>query len=457
VLSILPRTLKSFAALRAGALTRVAQFDKNESSDPRALKAEQDQRLRALVLIAAEQVPFWKRRFARYGVRPSEVRSLRDLAVLPPLDDRDLVDFADELGVGGTPDPAWHTVRGLDEPRRRVRIDQEARRLRVADELRHIGWMGLDWRTPRAILAGRDERGEALESAGGKLRSALKSGVWLQPGRADEAAVRRFITDAGACGAELLSGSPSSLERVADEIETGTAHNGRAPFRPRAVQTWGECLSPETRRRLTDALGAPVFDTYRTLALGEIAHECAERDGLHVSTERVALEFVRDGDPVDDGDDGEILVTALDNVAMPLFRYKVGDVGCRVPAGAPCACGRTSERMYVTDGRASSLLTSPTGQRVHPDWFDWLFEEIAGVLDWRVTQESSAALTVTIVPGVAWRDEAAEWIVDGLRGTDPAFTVVIERADALPTRADGRRVRVRSTMPLAWAAIEARA
>src|SRR5258708_4041563 len=161
VLSILPRTLKSIGALRAGALSRVAQFDKNETSDPRALKAEQDQRLRTLVLVAAEQVPFWKRRFARYGGRPGGVRSLKDLAVLPPLEDRDLVDFADELVLGGAPDPAWHTVCGLDQPRRRVRIDDEARRLRVADELRHIGWMGLDWRTSRALLAGRDERGEA--------------------------------------------------------------------------------------------------------------------------------------------------------------------------------------------------------------------------------------------------------------------------------------------------------
>lgn len=450
MLSILPRTLKSFAALRAGALSRVAKLEQNETSDPRAQKAEQDQKLRALVLHASEHVPFWRRRFARYSIRPSEVRALADLAALPPLEDKDLVDFADELLIGGTPDPAWHVVRALDEPRRRVSIDGEARRQRLADELRHVRWMGLDWRTPRALLSGRDEKGSALAGVSGRLRSSLRSGVWLQPALADEDAVRRFVGEAAACGAEALMGNPSALERVADAIETGAAARGKAPFRPRVVQSWGECLTREIRERLTTALGAPVFDCYRTLALGELAHECAERDGLHVSTDRVALEFVRDGAPVDDGDDGEILVTPLDNFAMPMFRYRVGDVGCRFPARAMCACGRTSERMAVTDGRASALLTSPGGQRVHPDWFDWLFEEIPGVLDWRVCQESPAALTVAIVPGAAWTDDAFTWIEGALREIDPAFVVTLERVDALPTRPDGRRVRVHSTAPLAW-------
>ncbi len=457
VLSILPRTLQSFAALRAGAAPLVARYQRDETRDPRAARAEQDHALRALVLHAAEHVPFWKRRFARYGVRPSEVRSIHDLAALPPFDDKELADFAHELVVGGTPRPEWHAVRGLDAPERKVWLDGDARKRRVADELRHVAWMGLDWRAPRAVLAGRDERGEAITGVAGRLRSNLRSGVWLQPAHADEAAIRAFLAEAGARRAELLVGYPSALSRVADEIETGAARNGKAPFRPRAVQAWGECLPEETRRRLADALGAPVFNAYRTLALGELAHECAERDGLHVSMERALVEFVRDGDPVQDGDEGEILVTPLDNFAMPLFRYRAGDVGCRVPAAATCACGRTSERMHVTDGRASALVSTPSGQRIHPDWFEWVFDEIAGVLDWRVRQEGPSTVTVQVVPGVAWRDEAGHWIEDVLHGVDPLLEVTVERVPALAARADGRRVRVESSVPLAWSALGASA
>src|SRR5207302_947561 len=199
------------------------------------------------------RVPFGKRRFATSGVRPSEVRSIADLADLPPFTDRELIDFSHELVVGGTPQPEWHAVGGLDTPDRRLWIDGEAKKRRMADEMRHVGWMGLDWRTPRAVLVGRDERGGALEGTGGGLRSALRSGVWLQPAHADEAALRHFLAEAAGRHAELLVGYPSALARLADEFESGAARHGRAAFRPRAVQAWGECLPEEMRRRLSGA------------------------------------------------------------------------------------------------------------------------------------------------------------------------------------------------------------
>jgi phenylacetate-CoA ligase len=328
VLSI-PRALKSIEALKAGAPAVLTAYAKNETSDPRALRTLQDERLRRLVHHASEHVPFWKRRFARYGIRPTEVRSIADLAALPPLDDRDLADFGGDLVADGGRPAATFQVTSLGQPARVVRLDSTARRERVADELRHVQWTGLDWRAPRAALVARSERGELLEGAGGRIRAALRSGVWLNATTVDEDALRKFATDAGRARAELLSGPPAALERVADAIETGAAESGIAPFRPRAVQSWGACLG-ERRERLEAALGAPVFDLYRTHEFGELAQECHERRGLHVTMERAILEFVHGDRRVEDGADGEILVTPLDNLAMPLFRYRVGDVGVRI-------------------------------------------------------------------------------------------------------------------------------
>jgi phenylacetate-CoA ligase len=282
------------------------------------------------------------------------------------------------------------------------------------------------------------------------MRAALRSGIWLHPGRADEDAVRRFAADAGRARAELLTGPPAALERLADAIETGTAASGVAPFRPRAVQSWGECLGDDRRLRLETAFGAPVFNLYKTHEFGEVAHECRERSGLHVTMERALLEFVHGNRAVADGVDGEILVTALDNLAMPLFRYRLGDVGCRIPSTQACGCGRTSERILLTDGRASTLVTSPSGQRVHPDWFEWLFEGVPGVLDWRVTQSSPAELVLTIVPGVAWRDDSEPMLRDAIRELDSTLRVTLEGVESLSARADGRRERVSSSVPLTW-------
>jgi phenylacetate-CoA ligase len=89
----LNRTLRSFAAFRAGAPALFRAYAANEARDRRALEALQVERLKALLLHAGESIPFWRRRFARFGIRPEHVRSIHDLALLPPLEDRDRRDL----------------------------------------------------------------------------------------------------------------------------------------------------------------------------------------------------------------------------------------------------------------------------------------------------------------------------------------------------------------------------
>lgn len=440
------RTLRSLAAIRAGAPALFRAFAANERRDRRALEALQVERLKSLLLHADEAIPFWRRRFARFGIRPEHVRTMEDLAVLPPLEDRDRRDLGRELLTGGAPESAWVELEGL-EAANGVRspslwLESAARRERQVDELRHVAWLGLDWRTPRAELMGRAEGGAALPPAGGTLRAGLRSGVWLHPQRL-AADGDEFVDRAERAGAGLLVGPPSALLALA------AATGGASAYRPRAVQSFGECLGEERRSRLEEAFAAPVYDAWRTRELGEAAHECEAKNGLHVTMERVLIEIVRDGHPVPDGEEGEIVATALDGRAQPLLRWKTGDIGCRVPE-ATCSCGRTSERLIVTDGRASALVTSPAGTRIHGDWFEWLLDSISGVADWRVLQDRSGAVAIEIVAGEGWTDAHATALRSTLLEVDRGFTVDIRRVGALPVAPDGRRRAVVSAAPITW-------
>lgn len=445
MLSILPRALASFQALRAGTPALLERYAENERRDPRALEALQIERLKHVLVHASERVPFWRRRLARFGVRPEALRSIRDLAPLPPLTERDLLDFGDELLTDGSRQPDWFQTRAMEDGRDGLGLsyclDERARRERLADELRHVTWTGLDWRAPRAVLAGRAEHGGTLEGAGGRLRGGLKRGVWMNAGNV-RAEAADFNTRAARAEAELLVGAPSVLDRWLDEAP-------EPRFRPRVVQSWGESLSRARRERITRAVGAPVFDAYRTRETGEAAHECGEHAGLHVSMERVIFEFVRNGEPVGDGEDGEILVTVLDNLAEPLLRYRMGDVGCRVPEPV-CACGRTSERILLTDGRVDELVTTPSGRRVHADWIEWLLEGCPGVLEWRVRQDRPAELLFDLVRGEDFDDRVSEHIRREVRSLDPDLAVSLHFVNAVPRRADGRARPVVSRVPLSW-------
>jgi phenylacetate-CoA ligase len=121
----------------------------------------------------------------------------------------------------------------------------------------------------------------------------------------------------------------------------------------------GEPWTDEMRTELDRELGISAVSFY---GLSEmcgpgVAAECLEvRDGLHVQEDHFLIEVVDpdNGEPVPEGDDGELIFTTLLKEAQPLIRYRTGDVGSVTTE--PCACGRTMARITALRGRLDDML-----------------------------------------------------------------------------------------------------
>jgi phenylacetate-CoA ligase len=124
----------------------------------------------------------------------------------------------------------------------------------------------------------------------------------------------------------------------------------------------GEALPPSLRKEIND-LGVFVLQNYGTADLGLVAYESRAMEGMIVD-EGVVLEIVRPGtgEPVTDGEVGEVVVTTL-NPVYPLIRFATGDLSA-VLAG-PSPCGRTNLRIKGWMGRADQT-TKVKGMFVHP-------------------------------------------------------------------------------------------
>jgi phenylacetate-CoA ligase len=138
----------------------------------------------------------------------------------------------------------------------------------------------------------------------------------------------------------------------------------------------GEAYPPSLRDWFAER-GIAGYQCYATADVGLIAFETAAREGL-VLDEGVIVEIVRPGtgDPVADGEVGEVLVTSL-NPAYPLIRFGTGDLSA-VLAG-PCPTGRTNTRIKGWMGRADQT-TKIRGMFVHPAQVDAIakrFPEVA--------------------------------------------------------------------------------
>ena len=153
-------------------------------------------------------------------------------------------------------------------------------------------------------------------------------------------------------------GTPSFLKIIVDKA----ADMGVALPSVKKAMFGGEAFPPSLRDWFAER-GIAGYQCYATADLGSIAYETPAREGL-VLDERVIVEIVRPGtgDPVSDGEVGEVVVTTL-NPVYPLIRFGTGDLSAVL--NGPCPTGRTNTRIKGWLGRADQT-TKIRGMFVHP-------------------------------------------------------------------------------------------
>lgn len=155
------------------------------------------------------------------------------------------------------------------------------------------------------------------------------------------------------------AGTPSFLKLILEKADEAKAD--LSSLRKAAVS--GEAFLPAVKQ-LLQARGIEAYQSYGTADLGLIAYESPAREGLIVD-EGVIVEIVRPGtgDPVREGEVGEVVVTTL-TAEYPLIRFATGDMSTVLPGASPC--GRTNMRIKGWMGRADQT-TKVRGMFVHPE------------------------------------------------------------------------------------------
>jgi phenylacetate-CoA ligase len=190
-------------------------------------------------------------------------------------------------------------------------------------------------------------------------------------------------------------GTPSFLKIILEKA----AEMGVPLPSVRKALVSGEAFPPSLRDWMT-AQGVDAYQCYATADVGLIAYETASREGL-VLDEGVIVEIVRPGtgDPVPDGEVGELVITTL-NPDYPLIRFGTGDLSAILPG--TCPTGRTGQRIKGWMGRADQT-TKIRGMFVHPG-------QVAEIVK-RFPEVSKARLVVT---GEMANDQMALHVETGL-------------------------------------------
>jgi phenylacetate-CoA ligase len=167
-------------------------------------------------------------------------------------------------------------------------------------------------------------------------------------------------------GAQVLAATPSYALSIADAIDA--AGVPRSELKLEVGMFGAEPWTEEMRRELERRLGLTALNIY---GLSEIigpgvSSECREgRRGLHIQEDHFLPEVVDPdtGEPLPPGAEGELVLTTLTKEALPLVRYRTGDISALDPS--PCVCGRTLVRMSKVFGRRDDMLVI-RGVNVYP-------------------------------------------------------------------------------------------
>jgi phenylacetate-CoA ligase len=253
-------------------------------------------------------------------------------------------------------------------------------------------------------------------------------------------------------GGQVLASTPSYALVIAQAVRNAGIDPAdlRLELGLFGGEPWTAALGGEIEREL--GLTAVGFYGLSEMCGPGVAAECAVRDGLHVQEDHFLVEVVdlESGEQLADGEEGELVFTTLAKEALPLIRYRTGDIGSVVRA--PCDCGRTLARVQSLRGRRDDMLIV-RGVNLFPSNVEHLLlgvEEVAP--HYRLIVERDGPMdevTVECEPASDGVDRAALTArLEGLLREHAGIRigVVVVEPGAVP-RSEGKAVRVVDRRP----------
>ncbi|MFC7205342.1 phenylacetate--CoA ligase PaaK [Haloferax namakaokahaiae] len=328
-------------------------FDSIETASRDDLRAVQDERLRATVRNAYENVEYYREVFDEAGLTPGDIESVEDLSKLPfttkedfrdnyptgmfAVDMDDVIRIHASSGTTGKPKVVGYTRDDLDVWSKAVARCLVAAGVGPDDVVQNAYGYGL-FTGGLGLHQGIEEIGATVIPIGGGN-------------------TQRQVEMLADLGSDVITCTPSYALYLAEVAEDMGIDVRDLPLR---VIIFGAepCTEPmraEIEARL-DVTGIDIYGLSEIVGPG-VSVECEEaQDGLHIWEDYFYPELIdpETGELVEEGEEGELVLTTLAKDALPVLRYRTGDL--TTLNYDTCDCGRTAVRMDNVTGRADDLI-----------------------------------------------------------------------------------------------------
>jgi phenylacetate-CoA ligase len=361
-------------------------YDKKmETMKREKLQKLQLKRLKAIVKYAYENVPLYKKKYDEAGVKPSDIKTLKDIEKLPFITKSDLRENY-PYGMMSVPLSKMariHASSGTSGKPTVVTYTKEDMEVWTECVARLV-----------AAAGGREDDIVQICFGYGLFTGALglhqgweRIGAAVIP--ASTGNTERQLMLMKDLGTTAIVCTPSYALRLAEEMER--LGYKKEDFNLRVGMFGSEASSEQMHKEIAEKLHLLPTDNYGLSELigPGVSGECEFKEGMHINEDHFLAEILDPNDfhALEEGEYGELVLTSLTKKSLPMIRYRTKDITCL--NYQPCKCGRTTARMARLKGRTDDMLVVK-GVNVFPSQIEEIllsFKQLGSSYEIIVTRE----------------------------------------------------------------------
>ncbi|PKQ45491.1 phenylacetate--CoA ligase family protein [Confluentibacter flavum] len=319
------------------------------------IKEFQEQKLKDVLLYVKQKSPFYKRLFDYYNIDIAEIKFIEDLIKIPPTtkndlqlynDDflcvpkQDIIDYVITSGTLGEPITFALTDRDLDRLANNEAISLDCAGVSKQDIIQVMTTLDRRFMAGIAYFLGARRLGSGIIRTGAGIPELQWDSILNHKPTyliVVPSFLLKLIEFANVNGIDINNSGIKGAICIGEPIRNDDF----------SLNTLGQ--------KIKDAWDIQLYSTYASTEMNTAFTECEHQNGGHHHPELIIVEILNeDNSPVNNGEIGELTITTLGIEAMPLIRFKTGDM--LRTHDEPCKCGRTSLRLGPVKGRRKQMI-----------------------------------------------------------------------------------------------------
>ena len=383
-------------AFAGNVMQEVSRLERSQWFEKKQFNAVREEQLKQLLNHAYHHIPYYREVLPKAGViQNNHSVNLQNFTRIPLLDKALIRDHFDELKSDDLSTRNWYENTSGGSTGEPVRFIQDKKyhnassAVKIFDDL----WSGTVMGEKKIILWGSErDLFVGKETSRIRLGRWLRNEIWLNAFRITPKQMYDYVKCINEFKPVQILAYIASLYELACFIE----QEKLKVYSPRSIMVSAGVLHEHMREVIERIFKAPVFNRYGSREVGDIACECNQHRGLHISPSHHVEILRQDGSSTDPGELGEIVITLLTNYAMPLIRYRIADVG--IWSEQPCTCGRNWPLLKYVSGKMWDIFRTKEGTQAHGEYFIRILYFQDWIKKFQVIQENFDFIRVLIVP-----------------------------------------------------------